>query len=487
VVNRIVRPIHRLTRDAYRAAYETLPAAVAEIKTMPADVQPPTLAPVRVGTRDELAELGRALSTMQSSAVELAMDQHRADRESAEMLINLGRRNQNLLGRTLSYITELERTEQNPTVLAQLFRLDHATTRIRRGAESMLVLAGATQTRTWSRPVPVADVAQASLSEVEDYQRVDLYHIEDAAVVGTAVADLVHLIAELVENAAHYSPPDARVTVIGQHNSEGGYRLRIIDQGIGMTGRELEEANRRIQQAAGGRADTRLLGLHVVGRLASRRGVQVLLEPSAGRGITATVTMPAALLAEVDDIDAHRGQPDVVDRRNGADARTSRDVRTSEDVLNSRDVRDGRDVRHGAHVRDGRGDGALVTAAMSTRPPAPTAVVPMAEPRRTVAPWPAQSSARPRAAPAVPRRVRGAQLPDPGASGARAFAAPDIAVVRGRLDALQTGVRAARAEQASAGTGYPMDAAGADPDQDPEGDHGRDREADRGWATRGSR
>jgi hypothetical protein len=103
----------------------------------------------------------------------------------------------------------------------------------------MLVLAGATQTRTWSRPVPVADIARAALSEVEDYPRIDLYHLEDAAVAGRAVADLMHLIAELLENATPFSPPEVRVTVIGQNITDGRYRLRIVDQGIGMTSREL--------------------------------------------------------------------------------------------------------------------------------------------------------------------------------------------------------------------------------------------------------
>jgi hypothetical protein len=196
----------------------------------------------------------------------------------------------------LSYVTDLERREQDPDVLSELFRLDHAATRIRRNAESMLVLAGASQTRTWSQPVPCIDVVRAALSEIEEYTRVDLHHVEDGAINGTAVADVVHLIAELVENATHFSPPSTQVTVIGQQVREG-YRIRVIDQGVGMTRREVDDANRRIQNADNSWSDAKLLGLYVVGRLARRRAIEVALEPSAGRGITATILLPTSVLA----------------------------------------------------------------------------------------------------------------------------------------------------------------------------------------------
>lgn len=292
---RIVRPIRRLTRQAEETATERLPEAIARLKTLEPGAETPVLPPFSVTTRDELRDLGKALTALQDSALAQAVEQHRVDRETSAMLLNLGRRNQNLLGRMLSYVTELERKEQDPEVLAQLFRLDHATTRIRRNAESMLVLAGATQTRTWSRPVPVVDVVRAALSEIEEYIRVDLHHIEDCLVNGSAVADVIHLIAELVENATHFSPPTTQVTVIGQRVREG-YRIRVVDQGVGMTRRELEGANRRIRQSEGGRTDAKLLGLYVVGQLARRRGVEVVLEPSAGRGITASILLPESVL-----------------------------------------------------------------------------------------------------------------------------------------------------------------------------------------------
>jgi len=300
----IVRPIRRLTREANRTATERLPAAIAAIKQQEAGAPPPVLPAFRSGTQDELSDLGEALNSLQDSALRQAVDQHRADRETADMLINLGRRNQNLLGRMLAQVTELERREQDPNALSELFRLDHAATRVRRNAESMLVLAGATQTRTWSRPVPCVDVVRAALSEIEEYTRVDLHHIEDSAVNGTAVADVVHLIAELVENATHFSPPSTQVTVVGQQIREG-YRIRVIDQGVGMTRQELDNANQRIRSTDSSWSDAKLLGLYVVGRLARRRGIEVTLEPSAGRGITASILLPTLVLAS----DAERQVP----------------------------------------------------------------------------------------------------------------------------------------------------------------------------------
>ncbi len=292
---RLVRPIRYLTAAADRAAHETLPQVIERIRAMPPGSELPALPSFDVRTRDELRDLGQALTRLQASAVELAAGQRRAEGEAAEMLVNLGRRNQNLLSRLLSQVTTLERAEQDPNMLAQLFRLDHAATRIRRNAESMLVLAGAAQTRTYSRPVPVAEMIRAALSEVEDYARVDLYHVEDAEVSGSTAADVVHLMAELVENATHFSPPSSQVTVVGQRLRDG-YRIRISDQGVGMTERELTEANERILRASRDWGDTRLLGLYVVGQLATRWGIQVILEPAAGRGITASVLLPPEVL-----------------------------------------------------------------------------------------------------------------------------------------------------------------------------------------------
>lgn len=298
VVRQIVRPIRLLTQIAEQVAREQLPDTVAKIRELEEGEEPPVLDPIVLGTRDETASLASAIDTLQSSAVSLAVEQRLAERESADMLVNLGRRNQNLLNRTLAYISDLERTETDPEVLERLFQLDHATTRIRRNAESMLVLAGALQIRTWAVPAPIADVVRAALSEIEDYNRIEIYHMQEVGISGSAISDVVHLLAEILENAAHFSPPATSVTVVGKSVAEG-YRIRVVDEGIGMTQAELDEANETIRRATQGRGATKLLGLYVVGRLAARRGVEVELEASAGRGITANIVLPHSVLADL--------------------------------------------------------------------------------------------------------------------------------------------------------------------------------------------
>lgn len=296
VVSRIVRPVRRLTAAARTTAQDRMPSTMARIAGLAADEQAPRLAPFVAGTTDELADLAGALTTMQDAVVDLAVEQRRRERETAEMLLNLGRRNQALLARVLSQLTELEREEQDPEVMAALFRIDHATTRVRRNAASMLVLAGAPPAPGRVQAVAVADVVRAAMSEIEDYIRVDLYHVQDATVLGSSATDLTHLLAELLENATHFSPPHTRVTVVGQMVGDG-YRIRVLDQGIGMTREELDEANRRIEASDAGPGDARLLGLHVVGRLAARNRFAVRLEASADRGVTATVNLPPDVVA----------------------------------------------------------------------------------------------------------------------------------------------------------------------------------------------
>ncbi len=446
VVTRIVRPIKNLTTAAYDLAHEALPRAIEEIRTSPADAAVPQLPALSVPTKDELDDLAAALTTVQSRAVELAVEQHRAEREAAQMLINLGRRNQSLLKRTLGYITDLEAQERDSDVLEKLFRLDHATTRIRRNAESMLVLAGAAQTRTWSRAVAVGDVMRAALSEIEDYVRVDMHYVEDRAVVGNAVADVVHLLAELLENATHFSPPGARVTVVGQRVPDG-YRIRVVDQGVGMTDAELRAANERIVRAADGRASSQLLGLYVVGRLASRRKVRVLLEPSAGHGTTATVVLPPEILADPAEgtldressasaalvgVPADRGVP-----LRAAEPRAAV-AAPAPPVPGGSTTRRAADPRHDEAVP-------LPVRAASAPPQAPQPggsapfgvgdlFAPVARHRQTED--------------GIPQRVRGAQLPDlgPGVDDGPAFAPPDPELARGRLSALISGVESGRAD-----------------------------------------
>jgi signal transduction histidine kinase len=221
-------------------------------------------------------------------------------RFTSEMLVNLARRNQSMLYRQLDIINQLEEKERDPDTLSHLFTLDHLATRVRRNAESLLVLAGEQPPRTWSAPVPLRDVVRAAIAETEDLDRVVFAIDERIAVSGGAVADLTHLLAELTENAVRFSPPDTAVTIRTRpdRRDEGGYLMTIEDWGVGMPPEDLAAANellaspREVDLAVAQR-----LGFHVVARLAARHGISVSLGNTPGSGVTAVVGLPAALFA----------------------------------------------------------------------------------------------------------------------------------------------------------------------------------------------
>jgi signal transduction histidine kinase len=294
----ITRPLRSLTRQAKEMAERRLPEAVIDILETPLgdDVTVPTVDPVRVNTRDEVSDVADALNTVQDSALDLAVEQAVLRRNIADSFVNLGRRNQNLLGRQLDFITELETNETDADTLANLFRLDHLATRMRRNAESLLVLAGIDPPRQWAAPVRLTDVIRAALGEVEDYQRVTVRGVEPATVIGSAAADLAHLLAELIENALVFSPPDQTVDIRGR-NRPDGYTLAIIDSGLGMPAADVAAANRRLAGAESFTiAPSKYLGHYVAGNLAARHGIQVHLDNSPGNGITATIDIPQSLL-----------------------------------------------------------------------------------------------------------------------------------------------------------------------------------------------
>ncbi|HEY7073012.1 MAG TPA: ATP-binding protein, partial [Acidimicrobiales bacterium] len=300
----ITKPLRSLTRQAAEMAERRLPEAVDHILDTPPgeDVAVPHVAPVSVHTRDEVADVAAALNTVQDTALDLAIEQAVLRRNIADSFVNLGRRNQNLLGRQLDFITELESNETNADTLANLFRLDHLATRMRRNAESLLVLAGFDPPRKWAAPVRMSDVIRAALGEVEDYHRVNVRDVEPATILGSAAADLAHLLAELVENALVFSPPDQNVDIRGRHHREeplgaAAYTLAVIDAGLGMPDDDLRAANRRLAGTESFTiAPSKYLGHYVAGNLASRHRIRVALTHSPGNGVTATITLPPDLL-----------------------------------------------------------------------------------------------------------------------------------------------------------------------------------------------
>jgi signal transduction histidine kinase len=249
---------------------------------------------------DEIGQVGRSFNAARLAAVEAAVKQAMLRRGLFAVLLNIARRNQALVHRQLKLVDTLERRTDDPDILEELFRIDHLTTRMRRHAESLIILSGAAPGRRWRRPVPIADVVASAVGEIEDYTRVVVPPMPEVGVAADAVADVVHLIAELVENAAVFSPPHTQVT-LRTGRAHGGFVLEIDDRGLGLDPEEIDEAHRTLTTPDDfdpTRHDR--LGLYVVGRLAARHGIRVTLCRSPYGGTTAVVLLPQALLADVE-------------------------------------------------------------------------------------------------------------------------------------------------------------------------------------------
>jgi hypothetical protein len=292
VAQSMVRPLRRLRRNALEVAEHRLPAAVHQTAVGDVDIQI-----MRIGetARDEIGEVARAFDVIHLAAVDLATEQAALRRSISEMFLNLARRSQTLIDRLLEELDELEREADSDT-LEKLFGVDHLATRLRRTAEGLIVLSGAPEPpRRWLEPIPLMDVVRAAVQEVEDYQRVEVLPIDDAQLTGYAVSEVVHLLAELIENATRFSPPGTVVRIGGQP-SASGHVIEIEDRGIGMSDVELERANERLANPpAVDAAVARQLGLAVIGRLARRHDIRVQLRHSFYGGITALVLLPSRL------------------------------------------------------------------------------------------------------------------------------------------------------------------------------------------------
>jgi signal transduction histidine kinase len=289
----IIRPLRQLRQAALGIAETELPERVRAIEESdgPVDV---TVEPLGIGRDDEIGEVAAAFEDVHAEAVRLAGEQAEMRANVNRMFVNLSRRSQNLVERQLRLIDELEAHEQDPDDLASLFRLDHLATRMRRNDESLLVLAGG-DTGHGGDDATVLDVLRAAASEIEQYGRVQVQSTDDGSFKGRVAGDLVHLLAELIENATNFSPPDTQVTVRTSRPSPGGpLTVEIVDLGIGMTPEELTEANAKLQRSTGLDADVaRMMGLVVASRLAHRHGLTVELTENAPRGVVARVVVPS--------------------------------------------------------------------------------------------------------------------------------------------------------------------------------------------------
>ncbi|MFD0886989.1 nitrate- and nitrite sensing domain-containing protein, partial [Streptosporangium algeriense] len=298
IARSMVLPLRRLRSEALDVAGFKLPEVVRNLRVS-GDTRAPDIAPISVDSRDEIGEVAKAFDEVHQQAVRLAAEESELRSNISAMFVNLSRRTQTLVERQISLIDGLEKGEEDGGRLADLFRLDHLATRMRRNSENLLVLAGHEPSRRRSQPAKLVDVVRASLSEVEDYERVQVKVHRTLSVAGSAANDVVHLIAELVENAIQFSPRASQVVVSSSMIEGGGALLAVSDAGIGMTNEELIETNRRLADPPVVDVSvSRRMGLFVVGRLALRHGVRVQLRPQESGGLIAMVLFPAALIVE---------------------------------------------------------------------------------------------------------------------------------------------------------------------------------------------
>ncbi|WP_279329849.1 nitrate- and nitrite sensing domain-containing protein [Streptomyces sp. OS603R] len=284
-----------LRDDALDIAHRKLPEAMRKLRGG-GEIDIRAEAPHGPPAQDETGQVAQALGTVHRAALRAAVERAELAGGISGVFVNLARRSQVLVHRQLSLLDSMERRSDDPDELSDLFRLDHLTTRMRRHAESLIILSGAAPGRAWRKPVPLTDVVRAAVSEVEDYARVEVRQLAETSVAGAAVADLTHLLAEVIENAAQFSPPHTRVRVTGEPVGNG-YAVEVEDRGLGMGKEALAEANRRITESeALDLFDSDRLGLFVVSRLAARHAVKVHLKTSPYGGTTAVVLLPTALL-----------------------------------------------------------------------------------------------------------------------------------------------------------------------------------------------
>ncbi|MFV0133460.1 nitrate- and nitrite sensing domain-containing protein [Streptomyces sp. HMX87] len=297
VARQMSRSMRQLRNAAFGVAEQRLPMLVDQLsRTDPGRVDT-RVEPIPITSTDEIGEVARAFDQVHREAVRLASEQALLRGNINAIFTNLSRRNQSLIEGQLTLITDLENNEADPDQLENLFRLDHLATRMRRNGENLLVLAGEEPGRRWDQPVPLVDVLRAASSEVEQYERIELSGVPEAEIHGRAVTDLVHLLAELLENATTFSSPQTKVRVTATRLPDGRVMIEIHDKGIGLTAEDFADINHKLANPPTvDAAISQRMGLFVVGRLSDRHGIRVQLRPSGEQaGTTSLVMLPDAI------------------------------------------------------------------------------------------------------------------------------------------------------------------------------------------------
>nr|MDQ3578724.1 nitrate- and nitrite sensing domain-containing protein [Actinomycetota bacterium] len=323
----LVTRLDELKNDALKLAHERLPSIVDRLRQGERVDVGAEVPPLDYGT-DEIGQVADAFNAAQYTAIAAAVKESQAREGVNRVFLGIAHRHQGLVHRQLKILDKMEREEENPEHLDSLFQLDHLATRARRNAENLIILAGEQPGRQWRKPVRLLDILRAAVAETEQYVRVRVRQVPDLALNGVAVADTIHLVAELVDNAASFSPPRSQVEVYTSQVS-GGVVVEIEDHGLGMTAEDREQANQMLAHppefdAMALRGESRL-GLFVVARLAARRAIRVELRESPYGGTVALVFIPSDIVAEsvdyVPDADAPSPRPrKSLDRRVDATA-----------------------------------------------------------------------------------------------------------------------------------------------------------------------
>jgi signal transduction histidine kinase len=305
----LIRPLGRLRDAADVVAEQKLPSIVRRLQEGESvDLTAESAPPIQTRSRDEIGQLAESFNAVHRVAVQVAGKEAALRRGVGQMFLNLARRSQGLVSRQLELVGELHQKASDRELQAGLTELDHLATRMRRNAENLILLSGAESNRRWRGPIPLTEIVAAAATEVKEQNRVQLVRLEEAQVHGRAATDVVHLLAELIDNAISFSPPGTKVRVAGQA-LPGRYLLEIEDQGMGMTDEELIKANDRLDNPpVADFALAKMLGFVVVGHLATRRGIKVQLRHSWYGGITALVLLPAGVVTEPPGPDILLGQ-----------------------------------------------------------------------------------------------------------------------------------------------------------------------------------
>ncbi|KUP96905.1 sensor histidine kinase [Thermobifida cellulosilytica] len=334
LARRLTGRLHRLYTDTMEVADTRLPDIVARAGSGSRVDVTAELPALKYG-EDEIGRVADAFNTAQRTAAAAAVQQAEIREGANRVFLGIARRNQELVQRQLQLLDEIESAEDDPVALRRLLRLDHLVTRGRRYADNLLILAGAAAARRWNDPMPLVDVVRAATSEIQDYERVRLRSMARVRVRGHAAADVTHLLAELVENAAHFSPAPTQVDVEARTTADGTV-VEVLDRGPGMSVEQYAEANGTLAEPPEfdvmTLSDEPRLGLFVVARLAARHGISVRLEPSPYGGTLARVVLPPALLTETD------GDFDSQEETTSPEEEDKETVSSEEDTV----------VRHGA-------------------------------------------------------------------------------------------------------------------------------------------